>query len=265
MAQHSEEKVAVYSGTRNLYDHMETASKSLVANSQIDRVVLLIEDDKFPHELPGFFETMNVAKQGYFTSDGANWNTPYTYMSLMRATYSKLFPDLSKILQLDVDTIVVDDLGVLWDIDLSGYYFAAVEEKLGTWGPKNFGMDKYYNIGVAMFNLDEIRKDGADDEIIRYLNKKHFKYIDQDAWNYVGDAKCLSLSARYNETFCTGYTENPAVVHYASGNIRNWWEDIHIPRLEYIKKYREMTWDDVIWNRKSLYADKMERPLHGFE
>jgi lipopolysaccharide biosynthesis glycosyltransferase len=260
-----EEKVVVYSGTRNLYEHMETACKSLVANSQVDRVILLLEDDKFPYEVPSFVETKNVSKQGYFAPDGANWNTPYTYMSLMRVTYSKLFPELPKILQLDVDTIVTDDLSPLWDLDLTGCYFAAVEEKLGTWGPKDFGMDKYYNIGVAMFNLDEIREDGVDDDLIRYLNKKRFKYIDQDAWNFVGEAKCMGLSARYNEAFCTGYTDNPAVVHYASGNIRTWWDDMRIPRLEYYKHYKEMSWADAIWERKSLYSSKMERPLHGWE
>lgn len=260
-----EEKVVVYSGTRNLYPHMETACKSLIANSQVDSVILLIEDDEFPHTTPGFVKSLNVSKQGYFTKDGANWNTPYTYMSLMRVTYSKLFPELPKILQLDVDTIVMDDLAPLWDIDLTGYYFAAVEEKIGTWGPKDFGMDQYYNIGVAMFNLDEIRDDHVDDDLIRYLNKKRFKYIDQDAWNYVGEAKSLSLSARYNEAFCTGYTNDPAVVHYASGTIRTWWDDIRIPRLEHLKTYQDMSWDDAIWNRKALYADKMERPLHGYE
>ena len=258
-----EEKVVVYSGSKNLYPRMVTACKSLVANSQVDRVIMLVEDDKFPYALPSFVELKNVSKQGYFAKDGANWNTSYTYMSLMRVTYSKLFPDISKVLQLDVDTIVLDDLAPLWDLDLSGYYFAAVEEKTGSWGMDEFGSDKYYNIGVAMFNLDLIREDGIDDDLIRMLNKKKLSYIDQDAWHLLGASKALSLSARYNDSFVTAFTDDPAVVHYAAS--KKWWEDPRMPRREYLRKYQNMPWGDVLELRRKLYEENMEKPLNGME
>ena len=45
-------KAAVYCATRNLYLDLIPAVKSLLANSDVDRVYLLIEDDAFPEELP---------------------------------------------------------------------------------------------------------------------------------------------------------------------------------------------------------------------
>ena len=44
-------KAAVYTGTRNLYKQMVVAVKSLIRNSDVDKIYLLIEDDEFPYWL----------------------------------------------------------------------------------------------------------------------------------------------------------------------------------------------------------------------
>lgn len=51
-------------------------------------------------------------------------------MILLKTAFTKLFPDLDKILALDVDTIVVNNISKLWELDLNDYYVAAVEEDL---------------------------------------------------------------------------------------------------------------------------------------
>ena len=234
-------KAAVYSGTRNLYADMVTAAKSLIANSSVDKVYFLIEDDKFPFELPEIIETMNVSGQRFFTKKGANYRTSFTYMSLLRVCYTKLFPNLDKVLQLDVDTIVVDNIDTLWDVDMTGKWFAACQEPLSTYKP--YG-PKYYNIGVAMFNLEQIRKDEADEKLIDFLNKVEVPYIDQDAWNRYGIKNAVDLETRFYESFVTGYTENPAIVHFAG--IKNWQNNPIASRREYLKKYREMSWEAVL-------------------
>lgn len=237
-------KAAVYSGTRNLYADMVTAAKSLIANSGVEKVYFLIEDDVFPYELPKMIETMNVSGQQFFSKGGANFKTDFTYMSLLRVCYTKLFPDLEKVLQLDVDTVVVDNIDSLWDIDLTGKWFAAVQEPLSTYKP--YG-PTYYNIGVAMFNLDQIRKDEADEKLIEFLNTKKVPYIDQDAWNRFGTRMAADLAPRFNESFVTGYSEEPAIVHFAG--IKDWQTSPRASRREYLKKYREMTWEGVINGR----------------
>lgn len=235
-------KAAVYSGTRNLYPDMVTAAKSLVANSSVEKVYFLIEDDVFPEKLPHLIETINVSKQKFFPRHSANFKTPFSYMSLLRVCYTKLLPqELDKVLQLDVDTVCVDNIDELWDIDLTGKWFAAVEEKLSTYKP--FGK-LYYNIGVAMFNLDQIREEHADDMLINYLNTKKTPYIDQDAWNRYMAERHVSMPGRFNESFVTGFSETPAIVHFAG--FKDWQTTPRASRREYLKKYREMTWEDIL-------------------
>ena len=162
------DKFAVYSGSRNLYPDMETAAKSLIANSSVDKVYFLIEDKEYPIEVPDIIESMDISGQRFFMKDSCkNWNTTYTFMSLMRVCYTKLFPDISKILQLDVDTCAVDDIDDLWKIDLTNKYLAVNVEHEGKWKP--YG-PIYPNVGVAMFNLDYMRKTRMDDELIFFLN-----------------------------------------------------------------------------------------------
>lgn len=229
----------VYSASRNLYPYLYPSIISLLEHNDVECIYLLLEDDRFPANLPKLPKEcviINISEQRWFETDGANFRTRFTYLSLMRATYSKLFRKVKKILQLDVDTIVTDSLQPIWDIDISNAYFAAVPEHLTKYEPDFDLKGKYFNIGVAVFNLEKIRKDKVDDKIIKDLNTIPFKYIDQDVWNKYGSETAVELPVRYNETFVTGYTDNPAVVHFAGK--KNWYmspEDMF--RHEYLDKY----------------------------
>ena len=247
---------------------MSTAAKSLIANSGVERVWFLIEDPVFPYDIPGMIETIDVSGQGYFSPNGPNMKTQFTYMALMRVCYAKLLPDTDKVLQLDVDTVCTSDVSRLWEIDMGEAWLAAVREparyvteKSGEkhrtdykpWG------ENYYNIGVAMFNLAQIRKDRIDDFLIHALNTEYLRYIDQDAWDKYGNDRCIDLPMRYNECMVTGYTDDPAIVHYAGYG--NGWLDpsfTECPRLEHVRRYREMSWDEAL----DLHA---RRVSHGQE
>ena len=162
-------------------------------------------------------------------------------MSLMRVCYTKLFPDISKILQLDVDTIVVDNIDLLWDVDISDKYLAVNLEHEGKWKP--YGPN-YPNVGVAMFNLDYMRKNRKDDELIFFLNNTKVPYIDQDAVARFCMDKFVDLPRRYTECSMVGFTEEPAIVHWAG--IKNWQTGYRASRREYLKKYRDMGWEQVM-------------------
>ena len=96
-------KAAVYCGTRNLYANMLTAARSLLIHSDVEHIYFLIEDNIFPIELPSEISCINVSGQTYFTPDGPNYNSSWTYMVLIRAALSKIFPHLDTILSLDVE------------------------------------------------------------------------------------------------------------------------------------------------------------------
>ena len=141
-------KAAAYCMTRNLYEMTVPSIKSLLINSDVDVVYLIIEDDEFPVQLPRT-KVINVSGQKYFTPGGINWNSPWTYMALMRAALPKLLRE-SQVLSLDCDTIIDGDISPLWEIPLKDYYLAAGME------PHKSDGRIYVNVGVAMYNLAKL-------------------------------------------------------------------------------------------------------------
>ena len=232
-------KAVVYAGTRNLYPDMVTAVKSLLIHTPVDRVFLLIEDDEFPYEVGSRVECINVVKQDIFRPSGPNYHTHGTYMALMKAGLSKIFPDLDRVVSLDVDTIVCDDISELWTLDMGGCYFGAVQEYETEWRP--FGK-KYWNAGIVVWNLADMRVDGIDDELIRTINYEQFRCPEQDAMNKVCAGRIYDLPVRYNEGLACGLTDDPAIVHYAGS--AHWQYGTFLPRWELLETYRALPFPD---------------------
>lgn len=222
---------AAYTVTRNQYDRVVPSIKSLMINSEVEKIYLLIEDDKFPVELPKEVECINVSRQKYFRSMGPNNVYPCAYMSMMRAALYKVLPDVDTVLSLDVDTIVDGDISGLWECALDDYYFAAVPE------PDRCQMYKFYtNIGVALFNLEKLR-DGKGDEIINALNQRRYMILEQDCLNELCQGAIALLPSIYNKCDFTAPCDDPAIVHYAG--IRDW-QDIPL-----VQKYKDIPWEEV--------------------
>src|SRR3954447_19810145 len=96
-----------------------------------------------------------------------------------KATWYRIFlpellPDVDRLLYLDSDLIVVDLLAPLWAIDLTGYWVGAVTNvfqpnhlhrpaALGLAGPH-----VYFNAGVLLMNLAEMRRDRRTEALLRY-------------------------------------------------------------------------------------------------
>lgn len=240
----------VYTASRNLYPYLMASVRSLLDYNPDARVWMLIEDDRLPYDVPWNVEVVNVSAQTLFDARCVNWNTPFTYMSLLRCAYSKLFtgepngygvrtlPGLDRILQLDVDTIVQDDLTPVWEVEVSGRWFAAVPDNPANYRP--WGSAKYYNVGVSLFNLEQIRLDGADDLAIEMVNTKRMQFIDEMAWNRLnnerGNRMSVDLDCRWNQNTEVDQTLDVGVMHYAG--VKYWWRDFdRIYRPWYIIEY----------------------------
>jgi lipopolysaccharide biosynthesis glycosyltransferase len=234
-------KHATYSGTRNLYADMLTAAKSLIANSGVTDVWLLIEDDVFPYELPPIVDwhILNMSNQQWFGFGCPNLKTEFTYMAMIRACYAEIFADLDRILSLDCDTVCISNVDWLWSMELHGNWIAAANEHLGTYKP--YGSD-YYNVGVALYDLAQMRTDNATEQLVHLINTKKLWCVEQDAFNYFH--KVEPMPGRFNESAVTGYSDNPAIVHYASFGT-NWHAKNKVPRKEYYRLFNEMDWSQV--------------------
>lgn len=219
----------VYAMTRNVYHMILPSLRSLKETNPDAKVFILAEDDELPFETDA--KVINVSEQEYFPEEGVNYHNFFTYINLLKVAYP-LILKVEKVIHLDIDTIVCDDLTPLWKTDVKDKWFAACPEYLGTYKPWG---DPYYNMGVALINLKQMRKDNACEGMIEYLNTVRQPWADQDAWNKNRD-KAAEIDVRYNESCKTGETENPAIVHYCS--IGDWYTNRYTHRVEYLNKYR---------------------------
>ena len=206
------DKVAVYAGTRNLYEQMFVCLKSLLANTRMDRVYLLIEDDEFPYALPDVCRIMNVSEQQFFPSGSPNFNTPWSYMSLMRCVLGYILPDEEhRVLWLDCDTIVNDDISDLFEIDMAGSFYAGAMEP-----DKSRGIFVYINAGVMLCNLDLLRESAKEFELASYLNSFRLRWADQDTINLLCQGHIRVIGSEYNQNAFTLPCTRPKVIHYAA-------------------------------------------------
>ena len=224
----------VYAMTRAVYHKIIPSLRSLAEHEPDASIIILCEDDELP-DLPCKAEVINISEQAWFPRSGVNYWNPYTYINLLKVRYPSILHWMNKVIHLDIDTIITDSLQGMWETDVAGKWFAAVPEYRGAYRP--FG-PVYYNMGVALINLEQMRRDGIESVMTDYLNTIPQPYADQDAWIKYGleQDKIALLDLRYNENMVTGYTDHPAIVHYCA--ISNWWEDRGIYRHEYLDKYR---------------------------
>lgn len=227
-------KVAVYTGSRNIYSDMVMSAKSLTAFSDVDKIYFLIEDDIFPEELPDHIETINMSGQQYFDPWGPNMTTNFTYFAMLRAALGDIFNDYDRILSLDCDTVCVRDVSHLWELPIDDYYFSAsIEPHRSTCGLI------YTNVGVCLMNLDKLRTNEKTDEFIDVLNRQKFTFVDQDVMNYLCQGYIYEMNSEYNANNFTKPCQNPRIIHFAGMKRDNW---LRHPKAKY---YNEISWDDI--------------------
>lgn len=228
-------KHAAFCGTRNIYGDMETAAKSLIANSSVDRVHFLIEDAEFPHELPEIIQCHDVSKQEFFKPDGANMRSQFTYMAMMRIALCHVFPDVDRILALDSDIVCLENIDDIWDLPIEDDYFSAVPE----WHRSNNGL-VYCNFGVVLYNLEKMR-DGKADECIDVLNRCEYPWVEQCVGNYLCQGRIHKMPAEYNTCWFTNKNATGSKIYHYAGIKQKDWVDMPI-----VSKYRGMSWDYVM-------------------
>lgn len=204
------DRVAVYAGTRNIYPQMYTSLKSLLIHNRMDRVYLLIEDTVFPFPLPGTVRTVQVGNV-FFPAGSANSSSSYSHMDMMRCALGKIFPEEERMLWLDDDVIVTDDITELFELDMTDYLVAATAE------PQNCNrLFRYVNVGVTMHNLDLLRRMGTENEMIWQLNHRKFGWPGQDAINICCQGRILEFGSEYNSSQWVRPCRHPKVIHYAA-------------------------------------------------
>lgn len=206
--------------TRSWYFYVAVELYALFKHNNVKKVYLFIEDDDIPFINDKRVQFINInSTEEYITPQSPNYKTRYTKMSFIRCYFSKVLKD-DKILYIDADAIVVDDIKELWNIDLQDNVLAGVHEP-GEWDKHlwTYGMnDTYINSGVLLMDLKKIREEKLDDSMIYLLNHSKFAFPDQDVINLVCRNRIKYVDNRYNSTETTGFRDDAKIIHYIRGN-----------------------------------------------
>lgn len=100
--------------------------------------------------------------------------SPFTLIRL----FADLVPNMpDKILYLDTDILFNRDITLLWNIDVTGYEYAAARDHYG----KFLINPNYINAGVLLFNLAEMKRTGILEKARQLIRTKRLVFADQSA------------------------------------------------------------------------------------
>ncbi len=120
-----------------------------------------------------------------------NQYTPYSFLRLYADRVSEL-PD--KLIYLDTDTVLCNDIALLYEQPLENAEFAAVRDRYGC----IFLGINYLNSGVLIMNLPKIRETGLFRRAIEKCAAKKIFLPDQTTINRMAKKKKI-LNRRFNE------------------------------------------------------------------
>ena len=100
--------------------------------------------------------------------------SPYTLLRL----FIDMIPEIpDKILYLDADIMFNREIELLYDIDITGYEYAAARDHYG----KYLTHPNSINAGVLLFNMDECRRTGLFEKARNLIKTKKLIFADQSA------------------------------------------------------------------------------------
>ena len=188
----------------------------------------------------------------------------YTRDYYSKSTYFRLFipnlyPQYKKALYLDSDIVLLTDVANLYNIDMGTNLVAAAPddviqtmEVFREYAEKVVGVasyKNYFNAGVLLMNLDELRKFKFQEKFIYSLDKIKFAVAqDQDYLNRLCKGRVLLIDSNWNRM----------PIARASVDEKN------IKLIHYNLSYKPWHFDDILYNeifwkyaKKTEYYDKI--------
>ncbi|AIG66192.1 glycosyltransferase family 8 protein [Weissella tructae] len=205
--------------------------------------------------------------------DGSNWSDApiedrYPKEMYFRLLAGEILPkEITKVIYMDPDILVINSIRELWDLDMGEYMLAAATHTgvIDVTTPINkVRLDikhGYYNSGIMVINLekareivrwadisDVIQEHGnmlllPDQDILNYLYGKYAIEIPDEKWNYDARMYTRYLTASLGERDIHWVMENTVVLHFC-GKPKPW-DKKHDNRftglyLDYLKKTSRM-------------------------
>ena len=245
----------VFASDNNYAQHTAVAMTSVLLNTTVPEKIkfFLIDDNIDQNNKDKILSTVKSLHGNIEFVKIKNTDLENCYVSgeLSRASYFRLDianildNDIRKIIYLDCDLLVYDDIEKMWSIDMNGKPIAATCD-YGIMASKRIRKQKnkfiglpfttpYFNAGVLMMDLDMWRKYDYAKDIIQLATYNKYPNHDQDAlnkffmnnwqeiplrWDVIPPVFNLFLKIIVNKNLRNKAIEaklNPAIFHYAGG------------------------------------------------
>ena len=154
----------------------------------------------------------------------------YSEAASFRLLLPEILPEYDKVLYIDCDVIIRNNLAALYrDTDLgdnllAAVYEAPIEHQGERWAALGCDPHRYFNSGFLMMNLKQMRLEGTSRKLIDGLKSDYLEFPDQDVLNQVCQNRVLALKPTYN-------------------SIRTFFLPQY--KADFLKQYSESDWDEV--------------------
>lgn len=195
----------------------------------------------------------------------------FTNTTYFRLFLPELYPQYDKVLYLDSDTIVLGDISELYNTDMGTNLVAASPDDIiqnievfQEYAELVVGVAKYqhyFNAGVLLMNLDELRKFKFQEKFLYLLGTVKFSVAqDQDYLNRVCKGRVKLVSHDWNVMPYVNHETKPAdikLIHYNFAYKPWHFEDIRYS--EYFWKYAKKTefYDEIV-KMKDSYTEEQK-------
>ena len=259
---------------QNYVQHLSVTMLSLLHNKKADvHVHFVVIGDKLSEESISVLKQLTQNHDASILFPEVEFSFFNTLINLKtlphisRATCGRLALDDifegDKLLYLDCDILVRDDISALWDIEIAEYYAGAVWDPAQKDGNRRLGLPPetpYFNSGVLMLNMRQCRQDNVMRKALTFMyeNSAKLMFPDQDGLNVAMNNNWFPLHPRWNvqsfmfNIFYNGKlrgkypsdiieaVKNPAIVHFTSKD-KPWQYHCENPYVEEYYKYLALT------------------------
>jgi len=190
-------------------------------------------------------------------------NPRWSIETYYRLLISELLPDeISRVLYLDIDLIIDDNINDLFNVEMDSYYLAACADVYEEINYRNLNQRwhraekiKYFNAGVMYLNLSEIKKNICFNDCINVIQitQGELPYMDQDILNYLLGEKVRYLKSEYNYVVGLQTIKRQRGIIYHYGTPEKPWNS------EKEFAYKELWWKYA--NRVTDYKNILEKVI----
>ncbi len=245
-----------------------------LSEKNMSRIIEIAEENSEDVDV----EYVSVADRMDTLNDKTHLRDYYTNAIYYRIFIPSLFPQYEKVIYIDCDIVLIDDLAKLYNVELGNNIVAAVHEEamssfdcFGSYAEDFLGVPRmeYFNSGLLVINTAEYRKEQVETKFIELMLAHKFEVApDQDYLNVILKDRVKLVDVGWNKTPIPDKVfpdKKVSLVHYKL-NFKPWhYKGVRYE--EYFWKYAKETpfYDDLIAMREGYSEHEKTRDAIAFE